>query len=179
MNDTLCWSCQHAVRIRGEHECSWAWHFEPVDGWVARSTVNSVGCKSYCVKECPNYLPDKVSKVIFNPVKGITAPHKTGKRGKGSERWREARVRQIMKDGGYPDIKFMDRPEHCRDCEHFAAEKIHNKMVKGTCTFSNRNEPTTGAKWCLAFKKKDTSKGEKDGADESAPDHPRSDGAGD
>ena len=53
---TLCWSCQRAVK-----ECPWSANFEPVPGWEAEETVvASSYCPtpSYHVIKCPLYEPD-------------------------------------------------------------------------------------------------------------------------
>lgn len=65
---TLCWNCQHAV---GKDQCSWAHHFQPVEGWDAvptiivdkdqRNIVQHV-CRSYHVYDCPQFLRDKPRK---------------------------------------------------------------------------------------------------------------------
>lgn len=53
---TLCWSCQRAVK-----ECPWSANFEPVPGWDAEETVlttDTTSARSYHVKACPLYDPD-------------------------------------------------------------------------------------------------------------------------
>ena len=54
--ETLCWSCQRAVK-----ECPWSANFEPVDGWDAVET-KIMGpyevIPSYFVKACPLCDPD-------------------------------------------------------------------------------------------------------------------------
>lgn len=54
--ETLCWSCQRAVK-----ECPWSANFEPVDGWEADETkiMGPYGViPSYFVRKCPLYDPD-------------------------------------------------------------------------------------------------------------------------
>ena len=54
--ETLCWSCQKAVK-----ECPWSANFEPVDGWDADETkimTHKGVLDSYHVRKCPLYLPD-------------------------------------------------------------------------------------------------------------------------
>lgn len=58
MNITICWTCKRALPKRG---CSWCDSFKPVKGWDAKPTLHSdAGVKicSYCVKNCPLYIPD-------------------------------------------------------------------------------------------------------------------------
>ena len=56
--ETLCWSCQRAVK-----ECPWSANFEPVDGWDADETkiMGPYGViPSYFVRKCPLYDPDPI-----------------------------------------------------------------------------------------------------------------------
>lgn len=58
--ETLCWSCQRAVK-----ECPWSANFEPVDGWEADETkvMGAYGViPSYFVRRCPLYEPDPEPK---------------------------------------------------------------------------------------------------------------------
>lgn len=60
---TLCWSCERAA---GTNMCSWAKTFTPVAGWEATSTLlyytdgskTEHVCQSFCVHECPLFIPD-------------------------------------------------------------------------------------------------------------------------
>lgn len=55
--ETLCWGCKNAIC-----GCSWADDSVPVKGWNAEKTIvkdNEGDFESYCVKACPEYVPDK------------------------------------------------------------------------------------------------------------------------
>ncbi len=63
---TLCWKCRNAVpkmvggkTVRG---CNWSIHLQPVKGWVTEKDVKRSGrnkpMKTYCVLDCPEYVPD-------------------------------------------------------------------------------------------------------------------------
>lgn len=34
---SICWLCQHCIPRKG-NPCSWAMHFQPVEGWEAKQT---------------------------------------------------------------------------------------------------------------------------------------------
>ena len=66
--ETLCWSCQRAVK-----GCSWSKSFVPIKGWVAEPNilkpVSNKYCekkiiKSYCVISCPLYLKDEPREIF-------------------------------------------------------------------------------------------------------------------
>lgn len=53
---TICWECKHAVPD-GKYGCSWSERLEPVEGWVTQ--WGSKAMQSYCVIECPEFIPDE------------------------------------------------------------------------------------------------------------------------
>lgn len=67
-NSTRCWTCQNAVpEIRNgrQYGCSWSRCLEPVEGWeaipITKATADeALKAGTYRVKECPEYIPDKV-----------------------------------------------------------------------------------------------------------------------
>lgn len=64
MKETLCWTCQRA----GTSTCSWDARLEPVAGWRAEKETkiwrsgtsgrDKTEVESYCVTDCPMYIPD-------------------------------------------------------------------------------------------------------------------------
>ena len=46
---TLCWDCSNAT----EKRCTWAAHFQPVEGWEANKTETS-----WFVVSCPQFRRD-------------------------------------------------------------------------------------------------------------------------
>ena len=59
---TLCWECAKATG-----GCCWSdhWKHEPVPGWTAEESMLKVSgsyITSYCVKECPEFEPDRRRK---------------------------------------------------------------------------------------------------------------------
>lgn len=58
-NMTLCWRCKHAVpNPKKGIGCSWSINLEPVPGWDAVKHYKG-GFKTYCVRSCPYYTPDR------------------------------------------------------------------------------------------------------------------------
>lgn len=65
--ETKCFSCKNAVPTKdGKWGCPWSRDFEPVEGWVAEPTIINEGVNdsydSYCVMECPLFIPDDIRK---------------------------------------------------------------------------------------------------------------------
>lgn len=59
----LCWSCQNAVPTEdGRRGCEWSLDFRPVPGWTAERVGKSVIGKTWSVKACPKYIPDRPRK---------------------------------------------------------------------------------------------------------------------
>lgn len=61
---TICWGCKRAVPDPSTG-CSWSRHFCPVPGWTAEERLitsvskgERIQIKSYCVTDCPRFLPD-------------------------------------------------------------------------------------------------------------------------
>ena len=50
---TLCWDCRKAIT----KQCSWAYSFTPVEGWVAEKT-DKREYTSYNVVACPEFVRD-------------------------------------------------------------------------------------------------------------------------
>lgn len=69
---TLCWDCRRATG--GRNGCSWSRRFKPVEGWEAeetqlrmqkttgKKTWEKVRIRSYIVKRCPEFVPDRPGK---------------------------------------------------------------------------------------------------------------------
>ena len=62
--DSICWDCQRAI-ADPTIGCSWSRHFHPVEGWTAEERLitsvskgERIRIKSYCVTDCPMFLPD-------------------------------------------------------------------------------------------------------------------------
>lgn len=62
--DSICWDCQRAI-ADPTIGCSWSRHFHPVEGWTAEERLitsvskgERIQIKSYCVTDCPMFLPD-------------------------------------------------------------------------------------------------------------------------
>ena len=63
MSGSLCAGCLNAVPSIGlHHGCEWSTNYNPVPNWIATPTEILCGyampTKSYCVHECPKFIPD-------------------------------------------------------------------------------------------------------------------------
>lgn len=58
LKDTKCWHCKNAVPGKN-CGCSWSEHFQPVEGWTAKSEqFAGMHGLTYRVLECPEFVPD-------------------------------------------------------------------------------------------------------------------------
>lgn len=60
---SICWDCANAYA----HKCSWFKDYTPVEGWTAEKRKYNSGNRtitSYCVEQCPNFISDKIEKVV-------------------------------------------------------------------------------------------------------------------
>lgn len=85
MDETLCWTCKYCTGAtlphpkstspNGLYRCPWVTEQQPVPGWTA--TPQKLKIKpdetidSYCIHECPYYLPDLEAQINALPIQEI------------------------------------------------------------------------------------------------------------
>lgn len=99
--ETICWGCQNY------NKCSWA-KGTPVKGWEATPTVivNDYGnrvekVESFCVHNCPEYLPDRKQKYTAEEIGNIIGLKKNSVVTYARDRQRRLHLRQMLKEKGF------------------------------------------------------------------------------
>lgn len=143
-NDTLCWSCSHAIRQVGKHECPWAWSFTPVRGWVAEPTklyMNNICTDSFRVISCPMYEcdGDEPAKPWSDDVR------------KDSHVRRMHLIDYVMTGQQPPTYHTRFKTEHCKNCKYFDCKTNRYKHISGICRYMNGNRKVVGSSTCVAF----------------------------
>lgn len=97
MCETLCWECRNAAG-----GCSWADDLKPVDGWDAEKTIvqgDGAGgtFDSFCVKSCPEYVPDDRRIISTREIARILGITQTTAQCK----WAVGKVIEEMEKKGY------------------------------------------------------------------------------
>ena len=142
--ETLCWSCQHAIRIRGEHECPWAWNFKPVPGWKAKKIIVNGVTETYRVDMCPMYKNDGTAQEKVNAEEESDELSPA----------RKKKLERLEKEGKLPGIyQALYVRGGCRKCKWMRITKRTYNGISGICEYKNRNTRTSGGMKCIAFEK--------------------------